>query len=133
MATDSEANDGERPRRVGREAVLRALGGATADPPKFVVRRLGGEFVALFDRCPAIDVTELCRRLYAYSRTLDRLLSPGTSGTDGLDYTTTWISACKVVAVSLDDRSLFVGLDPANPVVPVVEILGRLLGDVGAT
>jgi len=131
MTTDSATNESERARRVDREAVLRTLRDAIADPPKFVVRRLGGEFVALFNRCAVSDVAGLCERLYAYSRSLDRFLAPGTGRTDGLDYTTTWIGSCKVVTVSVDDQDVFVGLDPTSPVVPVVEVLGRLLDDAG--
>jgi hypothetical protein len=131
MTSDSKANERYRSRRVDREAVIRALRDAIADPPKFVVRRLGGEFVALFNRCVVSDVAGLCERLDAYSRSLDRLLVPRTDRTDGLDYTTTWIGSCKVVSVSLDDQGVFVGLDPASPVVPVVEVLGRLLDDAG--
>jgi hypothetical protein len=126
MATHSESNDA-RTGRVGDEAVVRALEAAVDDPPRFVVRRLGDEFRTLYDRCESIDVVDLCERLYAYSRALDRFLAPGTREPVGVDYTTTWVDSCKVVYTGLGRRGFFVGLDPANPVVPVVEALGRLL------
>jgi len=128
MATDSGTDD-LRTRRVGDDAILRVLDDATDDPPRFVVRRVGREYVELYDGCGATDVADRCERLYAYIRTLDRFLAPGTVERRGVDYTTTWIDSCKVVYTGRADRGFFVGLDPSAPVVPVADALGRLLGD----
>lgn len=128
MATDSGTDD-SRTRPVGDGTVFRALEAAIDDPPRFVVRRVGQEYVELYNRCVAgdVDLADRCERLYAYSRALDRFLSPNSVERQGVDYTTTWVDSCKVVYTGRDGRGFFVGLDPSAPVVPVVDALGRLL------